>query len=208
MANSPKTRDYFITINQNAECYGQALDIVKELNYNLYAYILHDKDIIVNENGQAQLKEQHKHIVIELKNPVSFDSMRNKFKGAHIEMIKYKKTAYQYLLHESPNSHEKYNYDISEIVSNNIESVRVAIEQETTLELFKEARFLDYIIDGITTPYAFTKRFGLNAYKQYWNSYYDMIKLSNTDPEMINDIEAIRAEREAELERQGKGEIW
>lgn len=189
---SPKCRDYFVTINENAECYTQALDILKDLNYTLYAFIIHDKDLNYNEQtGEYEPKRIHKHFVVELKNPITFQSMLNKFKGAHIQVVKYKKAAYQYLLHESPLSKEKYNYKIDELISNNIEAVKNAIQQEEGLEIFSENQFLLYIAQGTRTAYQFTKRFGLNCYKQYWRSYSDMLELSKTDEEMQNDLQTI-----------------
>lgn len=91
MANSPKYRDFFITINKDAESYENALEIVKELNYKVYALIVHDKDTIVNEDGTTEPKKVHKHIMLELNNPVSFNAMQKRFKGAHLDIPKYKK---------------------------------------------------------------------------------------------------------------------
>ena len=54
-SNSPKYRDFFITINESAECYNDIEEIIKDLNINLYALIVHDKDIleqIDNESGE------------------------------------------------------------------------------------------------------------------------------------------------------------
>ena len=75
-SNSPRSRDYFITINQGAKSYDEALEIVKSLNTKLYAAIYHDKDILqeMDENGAIteKPKRKHLHIVMELKNPISF----------------------------------------------------------------------------------------------------------------------------------------
>ena len=88
-SNSPKFRDYFVTINEGAKSYEEALEIVKNLNVKLYAAIYHDKDILreVDENGAIteKPKRKHLHIVMELKNPISFNSIQKKFEGAHIE---------------------------------------------------------------------------------------------------------------------------
>lgn len=168
--NSPKNRDYFITINESAKCYDSALDIIKDLNVSLYAFIVHDKDI--DEDGN--LKAIHKHIVLELKNAITFNSIRNKFEGAHIELINQKKSAYQYLLHQSPRSKEKYQYTLDSIITNDVEHLKYIIESEN-LEQFIESRFLEYISEGINTRYAFVKRFGLTAYKNYWRAYSEML---------------------------------
>ena len=184
---SPKTRDYFITANEGAECYEDLLERVQNTNYGLYGYIVHDKDMLVEPDGTTKPKKVHKHVVIELKNPVSFQSMQNKFPGAHIETIKYKKSAYQYLIHSNRSAREKYQYPLENIVSNNMALVKSAIESETC-ELFKETEFLRYIAEGVRTPYQFVKRFGLNAYKQYWKPYDDMLVALDGDEEMQADL--------------------
>lgn len=188
--NSPKYRDYFITINQGAPCYEQALDIIKDLNIKLYAYIVHDKDFIVNEDGTTTLKPKHKHIMLEVKNPISFEGIQKRFEGAHIEVPKYKKSAYQYLIHNRPNARDKYQYSLNEIITNDLSQVKYIIESETN-ELFYQNKFLNYIAEGVRTPYQFVKRFGLDAYKQYWKPYYDMLIQLETDEEMQADLDIL-----------------
>ena len=196
---SPKYRDYFITINESAKSYDMALDIVKQLNTNLYAYIIHDKDQEQDAMGVFVPKKVHKHIVLELKNPISFKSMQTKFEGAHIEVVKYKKAAYQYLIHNRPNAKEKYQYDANTIISNNLASVKEAIVAEEGMRIFRENEFLRYIVEGICTPYQFVKAFGLNVYKQYWKAYNDMLQLVDVDEEMKKDMDAIRSQMEEDL---------
>lgn len=189
--NSPKYRDFFITINEGAKCYEEALEIIKELNLKLYALIIHDKDILYDENGECLgPKAKHKHIMLEVKNPISFNAMQDRFKGAHIEIPKYKKSAYQYLLHNLPSAREKYQYPLSDIISNDLESVKYIIESET-FELFQENKFLIYIAEGVRTPYQFTKRFGLNVYRQYWKPYKDMLEELDNDEDMKRDLAMI-----------------
>lgn len=194
--NSPKYRAYFITINESAECYENALEIAKEMKYDLYALIIHDKDI--DENGQP--KKVHKHLVIELINPISFNSIQKRFNGAHIEPIKYKKSSYQYLIHNSPNSKEKYQYDPNDIISNNLDLVKNIIESEE-VEIFNEAKLLQYIAMGIVTQYLFFKHFGLETTKKYWKTYNELSdavnhvliakqqhdELSDADRELLDD---------------------
>lgn len=194
MANSPKYRDFFITINKEADCYENVLEIVKELNFKLYAYIVHDKDELIDkETGEHQgHKPTHKHIMLELKNPVSFNAMQKRFAGAHIDIPKYKKSAYQYLIHNSPRSKgEKYEYSLDEIITNDVAQVKYIIETETN-ELFIETKFLVYMVEGVRTPYQFAKRFGLNAYKQYWHAFNDMLAQVKEDEDMQKDIEELQ----------------
>lgn len=189
--NSPKYRDFFITINKGAECYEDALEIVKELNFKLYALILHDKDTLVDEDGTITPKSEHKHLMFELKNPVSFNKMQERFKGAHIIVPKYKKSAYQYLVHNSPNSKgEKYQYSLDEIITNDKQQIEYIIATEDS-ELFRQNKFLVYIAEGTRTAYQFVKRFGLDAYKQYWKPYEDMLRNLDSDEEMQRDLQAL-----------------
>lgn len=201
-SNSPRSRDYFITINQGAKSYDEALEIVKSLNTKLYAAIYHDKDILQekDENGviTEKPKKKHLHIMLELKNPTSFNSIQNKFEGAHIETPRYKKSAYQYLIHNSTRSKEKYQYSPDEIISNDLKAVKFYIESED-YEVFKENMWLRYVAEGTRTSYQFTKRFGLNVYKQYWKPYSDMLKELNVDEEMQHDLEDLEKALEDEL---------
>lgn len=198
-SNSPKYRDYFITINQGAPCYDEALEIVKELNYKLYALIIHDKDTIVDEDGTLTPKQIHKHLMFELKNPVSFNKMQERFKGAHIVIPKYKKSAYQYLVHNSPKSKgEKYQYSLDEIITNDKAQIEYIINTEDS-ELFRQNQFLVYIAEGTRTAYQFVKRFGLDAYKQYWKPYQDMLMNLESDEEMQNDLKALRKTNDDDL---------
>ena len=202
-SNSPKFRDYFITINEAAPCYEHALDIVKDMNTKIYALIVHDKDVLTHvDEGTGIITEEpkktHKHIVLEAKNPVSFGAMVRRFEGAHIETIKYKKSAYQYLVHNSPKSKEKYQYSPDEIISNDLQAVKFAIETED-YEVFKENNWLRYIAEGTRTAYQFTKRFGLNVYKQYWKPYHEMLENLPNDKEMQEDLIILQGEVEDDL---------
>lgn len=191
--NSPKFRDFFITINEGAPCYDEALEIVKELNIKLYALIVHDKDILYNDNGECLgPKKTHKHIMLEVNNPLSFSAMQKRFPGAHIEIPKYKKSAYQYLIHNLPSAKEKYQYPLNDIITNDISAIKFIIESET-FELFQENKFLLYIAEGVRTPYQFVKRFGLNVYRQYWNPYRDMLSQLDYDEEMKTDLSMLLA---------------
>lgn len=197
--NSPKYRDFFITINKGAECYDEVLEIIGELNIKLYALITHDKDVLISEDGTTKPKQEHKHIMLELKNPVSFAKMQERFKHAHIEIPKYKKSAYQYLIHNSPNSKgEKYQYSLDEIITNDFLQVEYIVKTEES-ELFKQNQFLIYIAEGTTTQYRFVKRFGLDAYRQYWKTYEDMIRNLEFDQEMQEDLKQIKQQIDEEL---------
>ena len=205
-SNSPRSRDYFITINQGAKSYDEALEIVKSLNTKLYAAIYHDKDILQekDENGviTEKPKKKHLHIVLELKNPTSFNSIQNKFEGAHIETPRYKKSAYQYLIHNSPRSKEKYQYSPDEIISNDLKAVKFYIESED-YEIFKENMWLRYIykesdiknanneetIKNILLTNFIEKMLRMKINKEFIMSYcVSVLTKKNIEPEHIEDI--------------------
>lgn len=181
-----KSRCFFITANESAECYASMLEAIKDCNYTLYALIKHDKD--VNEDGT--FKKEHYHAMVELANPVSFLSMQKRFKGAHIEIPNFKKSAYQYLVHNSPKSKTKYQYSLDEIVTNSKESIKSIIESEE-IEPFIENNFLRYIAQGCDTQYRFVKRFGFEQYYKYWKTYYQMILELKVDREMQEDFQKV-----------------
>ena len=59
--------------------------------------------------------------------------------------------------------------------------------------------WLRYMAEGTRTAYQFTKRFGLNVYKQYWKPYSEMLENLNKDEEMQHDLEALETAMEDEL---------
>lgn len=103
-----------------------------------YAYIVHDKD--VNELGLP--KEEHVHILLSLINNTTVDAVRNWFKGFIDEKDMPKTTlaqpmhditsSFDYLTHNTEQAKEdgKYQYDESEIISNNKEFFQDSALQE------------------------------------------------------------------------------
>lgn len=79
-----KKRDFFLTINEKAECYQNGLatyeNMAEYLNsiFSAINYACWDEEI--GDNGNL-----HLHLFISLENPVSFSSMVKKFRGAHIQ---------------------------------------------------------------------------------------------------------------------------
>lgn len=189
-ANSPRAREYLITINQGAKCYDEVEEIIKnKCNYSIYALITHDKDESIDDNGETHIKQAHKHAVVELKNAVSFNSMQSRFEGAHIEPMKYRKSAYQYLIHNTPNSKEKYRYSLDDIITNNRDEIEVIINSEW-LEPFVDSLIPKYIAQGTTTLYGFFKRFGNEVYNKYRFIYFDLVNQwqQGIDPQLNIDV--------------------
>lgn len=182
-----RTRDYFLTINESANCYNNILDIINENeeSINIYALIKHNKDI---DTDTGEVKKEHYHLMIEFKNAKSFTSIQKIFNGAHIESAQHKKQCYKYLLHNTINAKEKYQYNFNDIITNNIDYIKNQIESEE-FETFEETNFINYIAQGTTSLYKFVKRFGFIQANKYWKIY-QMLLLSN-DNDLINEVNDI-----------------
>ena len=113
-----KSRNYFIEVNPNAECYNNIEDILVGFNKARFAYILHDKDTL--SDGTPKLK--HYHIVLSFENARGFNSIQSLFKGAHIEVVKILSKCIRYLIHKDDDS--KFQYDANEIITNDAVFVR------------------------------------------------------------------------------------
>lgn len=100
-----RTRNWFITINQNAECFDDFKERITCINKLTFAYILHDKDIQT---------EPHYHCVLKYEDAKTFGMIQKHFKGAHIEPAESMYKCCRYLLHlDDP---DKYQYSTSEVV--------------------------------------------------------------------------------------------
>lgn len=79
-----KKRDFFLTINEKAECFQNGLATYENMpeylnsTFSAINYACWDEEI--GDNGNL-----HLHLFLSLENPVSFSSMIKKFKGAHIQ---------------------------------------------------------------------------------------------------------------------------
>ena len=100
-----KTRNWFITINQNAECFSKTLEILKGIPNLNYACILHDKD---NE------EQPHYHVCLMFDNARTFKTIQKKFSGAHIEVMESKFLSFRYLTHKD--NPEKFQYPQSRCI--------------------------------------------------------------------------------------------
>lgn len=188
-------KEFFITAHLGAVCYEDIENIVGEINTDLYAVITHDRDLVLKDDGTWEATPTHKHVVLLLKNGTTLKSITNKFEGAHVELIKYKNKAIKYLIHSTDNAREKYQYDLEDILTNNLERVKAVINL-VEKEHFDEDQYKQYIADGTTTKYRFIERFGLGAYKQWWRPFSDAIIESYNDGEMKEEIERLITEKE------------
>lgn len=196
MLYKDKARNWFITINIGAECFGSCLKDVKLLNYSHFAFIRH-----INEVSTETEKEEpeHKHIVLELVNATTFKSIKEHFKGAHIEAINAKKECYRYLLHASAKSNGvKKPYTLEDIVTDSMTYYKSMIAYDPQrYDTFEDALICRYIAEGIRSPFAFLKRFGIDTLKKYWSTYELILKEYRAvegDRELKAEVEAIEIE--------------
>lgn len=187
-------KEFFITAHLSAVCYENMIDIVRELNCDLYALITHDKDKTL-EGEEWKDTPTHKHLVLFLKNGTTLKSICNKFEGAHVELVQYKNKAVKYLIHSTDNAREKYQYSLDKIISNSIERVEDIINS-VEKEHFNEDKVKEYIAEGTTTKFRFLERFGLSAFKQWWKPYEELVRASYLDEEFKTEIERIITEKE------------
>lgn len=151
-----RARAFNITINKGATCFDNIQKIIgKELSSaDIYALILHDKDII-EETGE--LKKPHYHLVIEYKNAHYFTAITKIFEGAHIEPCNNKVASYQYLIHQ--NNKEKYQYSQTDIQSNHIVKIKEFLNLDQ-FEDFNPNRIIYYFRQGTISNIQYYMRFG------------------------------------------------
>ena len=153
-----KVRNWFLTINQEAECFNEVKTILANYEKAEFSAILHDKD---------NTEQPHWHVCILFKNARTFETMQNTFKGAHIEVMESKYNCFRYLLHLDDK--DKYQYDISEVFErgNNTEYY---IEHDEYIKLDTES-LVQYIKNGeVRTFYDAVMVFGLKQCTTYRNS--------------------------------------
>ena len=170
MGNKDRSRKWFIEINPRAECYSEDIIQMELASCTNYAYIMHTKEL--DENGEK--KDPHYHIYLEYENARAFNSMKNRFKGAHIEMARSKEYCIQYLIHK--NQPLKEQYSINDVKSNMVDIMSYL--EVPYYETFNPSKIILYIKEGTATISAFYKRFG-----HYIQTY---LRLITT---LINDVE-------------------
>lgn len=98
------------------------LDMLVNNGYvNHYAYIQHDKDIEIDENGNEVKKPLHTHLLINFDQNVSVKQIKERIleyteHNTFGQPLKDKRGAYRYLTHKD--NVDKYQYDESLIHSN------------------------------------------------------------------------------------------
>lgn len=206
-----RIRNWFIEVNENAECFEKVQSIVESMNgVKLYALIRHDKDTkletsIDPQTGEAKedwkVQKPHWHLCLELENGCTFSAIQKRLKGAHIEPMEARKSAYLYLTHESPNSKGiKYQYAFTDIISNNAEEVKRIITAVDAFEPFHEEDAMLYIAQGVRDYYHFYKRFGLTIANKFWRPYILLIQSCKEQKDAQEELENLTLDLRAEEE--------
>lgn len=149
-----RTKNWFITINENAECYEQIKEILKGQNLNHYAYIYHNCEEWENGN-----KNKHIHICLEYHNQIRFSTLQKIFKGSHIEPMKYRNVSYQYLIHK--NDSDKTQYDVENVICDSKDYYLTMLDNDEYLYLDSETIIAE-IEKGNNSMKGLIKTFGLN----------------------------------------------
>ena len=149
-----RAKNWFITINNGAICFKDLDKIIQQETHCTYYLIYHDKD---------NIKQPHYHLVILYQNARSFNSMKNKYDGAHIEICNFPHYAIRYLIHKD--NPEKEQYQVEEIRHNDIVQHLLDIMNESIKEPFDPNRIIEYYNEGCKTFLMFYTRFGENLTK-------------------------------------------
>lgn len=114
------------------------------LDFENWAYIKHDKDTI-EETGE--IKKEHIHLLFRNKDRLSINSVAKKY-GVPVNDIVWKANwqyAVQYLVHY--NHPEKYQYDISDIVSSYGEDIKQFFKAKSLEESEQVLQLYNYIFE-------------------------------------------------------------
>ena len=153
-----RTRNWFITINQNAECFADFKEMITSINKLSFAYILHDKDIQT---------EPHYHCVLKYEDAKTFGMIQKHFAGAHIEPAESMYKCCRYLIHlDDP---DKFQYSTSEVVdTQNLFGYYVQHDDHLKLD---ENTLIENVENGsITNIVDAIKLFGLKQVNLYRNT--------------------------------------
>lgn len=153
-----RTRNWFITINQNAECFAEFKEKITCINKLTFAYILHDKDIQT---------EPHYHCVLKYEDAKTFGMIQKHFKGAHIEPAESMYKCCRYLIHLD--DLDKFQYSTSDVVdTQNLFGYYVNHDDYLKLD---EVTLLENVENGtVTNIVDAIKLFGLKQVNLYRNT--------------------------------------
>lgn len=185
-----RTRNWFITINQNSECFTEFKEKVTCINKLTFAYILHDKDIHT---------EPHYHCVLKYEDAKTFGMIQKHFNGAHIEPAESMYKCCRYLIHLDDS--DKYQYPASEVVdTQNLFGYYVNHDDHLKLD---ENTLLENVENGtITNIIDAIKLFGLKQVNLYRNTINEV--LNTLQRERDSTFKSVVKAYQSRLERLAK----
>lgn len=152
------------------------------ISCDMFAFILHDKDVVTNENGEVKTKTPHYHLVAQLKsNKKRLTTTINDIAeivgvcpcAVSIEKLVSMSGGIQYLTHK--NDSTKYQYDVNEIVTNlGYNELMLYYEDD------KPSFSIDTIVNSINKNkgrrLAVMREIGLSYYHTYNREINDLIR--------------------------------
>lgn len=111
----------------------KALEKIKQ-NYKLFAYILHDKDVLIDDNGVEQKKKSHYHVILKF-NQARWNSAVCDELGIAYNYCKITnnlKNSLLYLIHY--NNTEKTPYDLKDVHGTLYSTLEKYVNYETSTE--------------------------------------------------------------------------
>lgn len=185
-----RTRNWFITINQNAECFSEFKERITCINKLTFAYILHDKD---------NQEQPHYHCVLKYEDAKTFGMIQKHFAGAHIEPAESMYKCCRYLIHLDDS--DKFQYSSSEVVdTQNLFGYFVQHDDHLKLDEFT---LIENVENGsITNIVDAIKLFGLKQVNLYRNTINDV--LNTLQRERDSEFKSIVKAYQSRLERLSK----
>lgn len=162
--NPSKSRKWFLTINEESECYKYIGEILCETENVNYSLMLHDKD---NE------EQPHYHLVLNYKNARTFEQIQKKFLGAHIELLASMYLSCRYLLHLDDK--DKHQYDLSELITN-CNEVEYYIKNDEFYKLDVETLFECIESGEVYNISSAIRKFGIRQVNIHRNLIVEVIK--------------------------------
>lgn len=182
-----RSRSHFIRTYLKEAQLKNVLEKNRSIIYR-YAYILHDRDEAVDENGNVKVdengnvvhKEAHYHIWIKFRDKYSIKYVENLFSGyvdekkqavnSHVEITKNDTIALQYLIHK--NDVDKYQYEENEVVTLNLDYRSFVEIDVATADDNSASAFAELMAGGWNsrTLLALANKYGKNFIYHY-NSY-------------------------------------
>ena len=206
MNKNERSRTFTLVINKSAHCFANIKSIIENLcKTELYALILHDKDI--DEKGE--LKQPHYHLYLKFINARTCQSIMKQFEGAHVEIPINETQSIKYLLHATKNAKAqgKHQYAIEELLTNDFNKIQEILKEED-YHTFIIEDVPKYIANGILHPYSFARYFGQNSFKTNWGMYREIVTsyLNRDDDTLIEEVDQIKKEQKQQEEQEEQEE--